>query len=89
VIIVSQPLTVRPSAGSALYAAAKSAQESLALTLAEEYQDSGLTANIIHVKSIDTKGEGRGTSPHDIVAAMLYLFSDEANKVSGARIPLY
>lgn len=89
VIAVSQPITVKPTAKSAIYAAAKSAQESLVLTLAEEYKDSGLTANIIHVKSIDIKNEGKGTSPADIVAAMTYLFSDEANKVTGARIPLY
>ena len=89
VIIVSQPVTIRPAAKSALYAAAKSAQESLAFTLAEEYKDSGLTANVIHVKSIDIKGKGEGTSPAEIVAAMTYLFSEEANKVSGTRIPLY
>jgi NAD(P)-dependent dehydrogenase (short-subunit alcohol dehydrogenase family) len=82
-------VTVTPTAKSAIYAAAKSAQESMALTLAEEYKDSGLTANIIHVKSIDIKESGKGTSPAEIVAAMMYLFSDEANKVSGTRIPLY
>ncbi len=89
VIIVSMPVTVKPSAKMALYAAAKSAQESLVLTLAEEYKENGLTANIIHVKSIDTKNEGKGTSPAEIVSAMTYLFSDEAGKVNGARIPLY
>ena len=91
VMIVSMPVTVTPSAKMALYAAAKSAQESLVLTLAEEYKDSGLTANVIHVKSIDTKNEAlrEGTTPAEIVAAMSYLFSDEANKVNGARIPLY
>ncbi len=85
VITVSQPVTVKPVAKSALYAAAKSAQESLVLTLAEEYKDSGLTANIIHVKSIDIKG----TSPAEIVSAMLYIYSEEANKLTGTRIPLY
>jgi NAD(P)-dependent dehydrogenase (short-subunit alcohol dehydrogenase family) len=89
VMIVSMPVTVKPSAKMALYAAAKSAQESLVLTLAEEYRDSGLTANVIHVKSIDIKGEGKGTSPAEIVSAMTYLFSDDAAKVNGARIPLY
>ena len=73
----------------ALYAASKSAQESLILTLAEEFKESGATANIIQVKSIDTKGTGKGTSPAEIVSAMTYLFSDEAGKVNGARIPLY
>jgi 3-oxoacyl-[acyl-carrier protein] reductase len=89
VIVVSKPETVKPSAKTALYTAAKAAQESLVLTLAEEYKDSGLTANVIHVKSIDTKNSGKGTTPAEIVSAMTYLFSDEAGKVSGARIPLY
>ena len=89
VILVSQPTTIHPKAKSALYAAAKSAQESLALTLAEEYKDHCLTANIIHVKSIDSKNIGTGTAPAEIVAAMLYLLSEEASKVSGTRIPLY
>ena len=89
VIIVSKPETVHPSAKTALYTAAKSAQESLVLTLAEEYKENGLTANVIHVKSIDIKNEDRGTSPAEIVSAMTYLFSDEAGKVNGARIPLY
>ncbi|MCE9645365.1 MAG: SDR family oxidoreductase [Chloroflexi bacterium] len=89
VIIVSKPETVNPVAKTALYTAAKSAQESLVLTLAQEYRENGLTANIIHVRSIDAKGDGRGTSPAEIVAAMTYLFSDEANKVNGTRIPLY
>ncbi|MBE0671208.1 MAG: SDR family oxidoreductase [Anaerolineales bacterium] len=89
VIIISKPETVNPSAKSAVYTAAKSAQESLALTLAEEYKDNGLTANIIHVKAIDVKGDGKGTSPSEIVSAMLYLFSEEADKVTGMRIPLY
>lgn len=87
--VVSQPVTVKPSAKSALYAAAKSAQESLVFTAAEEYKESGLTANVIHVKSIDTKGDGKGTKPAEIVSAMEYLFSEQANKVNGTRIPLY
>ena len=89
VIIVSKPETVKPAAKSAIYTAAKSAQESMALTLAEEFKDSGLTANIIHVKAIDIKGDGKGTSPTEIVSAMTYLFSEEASKVNGMRIPLY
>jgi len=89
VMIVSKPETVSPSAKTALYTAAKSAQESLVLTLAEEFKDSGLTANVIQVRSIDTKGAGKGTTPAEIVSAMTYLFSDEAGKINGARIPLY
>ncbi len=89
VIIVSKPETIKPSAKTALYTAAKSAQESLVLTLAEEYMESGLTANVIHVKAIDIKGNGNGTTPAEIVAAMTYIFSDEANKLNGTRISLF
>jgi 3-oxoacyl-[acyl-carrier protein] reductase len=89
VIIVSMPVTVEPVAKMGVYAAAKAAQESLVLTLAEEFKEAGVTANVIHVRSIDVKGEGKGTSPDEIVAAMLYLFSEEANRVSGVRFPLY
>ena len=89
VMIVSMPLTIRPAAKMGAYAAGKAAQEALVQTLAEEVKGNGVTANIIHVKAIDIKGDGKGTKPEEIVAAMMYLFSDEAAKITGARIPLY
>lgn len=85
VIVVSMPLSSKMSA----YAAGKAAQEALVQSLAEELKDNGVTANIIHVKSIDVKGNGKGTTPTEIVASMLYLCSDEAAKINGVRIPLY
>jgi NAD(P)-dependent dehydrogenase (short-subunit alcohol dehydrogenase family) len=89
VIIVSMPLSVHPAPKMSAYAAGKAAQEALVETLAEELKDNGVTANIIHVKSIDVKGEGKGTTPAEIVASMLYLCSDEAAKINGVKIPLY
>jgi NAD(P)-dependent dehydrogenase (short-subunit alcohol dehydrogenase family) len=89
VIVVSSPLATSPTAKMGIYAAAKSAQETLTLTLAEELREQGVTANIIQVKSIDTKGTGKGTSPKEIVAAMEYLCSEEASKVTGTRLPIY
>lgn len=89
VITVSLPLTIHPSAKMGPYAAGKAAQEALVMTLAEEVREQSITANIIHVQSIDAKGTGKGTSPTEIVAAMMYLCSDEAAKVTGARIPVY
>ena len=59
------------------------------MTLAEEVRGQGITANILHVNSIDTKGTDKGTTPAEIVAAMLYLCSDEASNITGARLPLY
>ncbi len=89
VIIVSASTVPNPPGKTGAYAAAKAAQENLVLTLAAELKDKGVTANILQVRAIDVKNEGNGTTPDDIVAAMLYLFSEAASKISGARIPLY
>jgi NAD(P)-dependent dehydrogenase (short-subunit alcohol dehydrogenase family) len=89
VLAVSSPFATEPSAKMGPYAVGKAAQETLLLTLADEFRGSDMTANVLQVRAIDVKGTGKGTSPGEIVAAMLYLCSDEAAKVNGARIPLY
>ena len=89
VIIVSASTVPNPPGKTGIYTAAKAAQENLVLTLAAELKENGVTANIIQVRAIDVENKGKGTTPDEIVAAMLYLFSDEAAKVNGARIPLY
>ena len=88
VITVSLPLTVHPRPKMSAHAAGKAAQESLVLTLAEETRGTGITANIIHVDSIDVKGMGKGTSPQEIVAKMEYLCSEEASQMTGMRVAL-
>jgi 3-oxoacyl-[acyl-carrier protein] reductase len=89
VMVVSPSTVSNPPAKRGVYNAAKAAQENLVLTLAAELKESRVTANIIQVRAIDVENKGTGTSPDEIVAAMLYLFSEEAGKISGARIPLY
>ena len=89
VIAVTSPLATNPSAKMGAYAVGKAAQETLLMTQADEFAGTDVTANVIQVKAIDVKGTGKGTSPEEIVSAMLYLFSDDAGKVNGARIPLY
>ncbi len=89
VIIVSAPTATNPSGKVSAYTAAKAAQENLVLNLAAELKESNVTANIIQVKSIDVNREGKGTTPDEIVASMIYLCSDEASKITGARIPLF
>lgn len=97
-IVVSSPSVAAPPANGAPYAIGKSAQEALILTLAEEYKGTGVTANILRVRSIDVKHErdnqpspktASWTTPEEIAAAILYLCSDQAGMVNGARIPLY
>ena len=89
VIAVSASTVPNPPGKSGPYTAAKAAQENLVLTLATELKPSGVTANIIQVRAIDVENKDTGTTPAEIVAAMSYLFSDEAGKINGTRIPLY
>ncbi|MEP7134784.1 MAG: SDR family oxidoreductase [Chloroflexota bacterium] len=89
VITVSPSTVSNPPPKRGVYTATKAAQEALVLTLAAELKEHGVTANIIQVKAIDVENKGNGTTPAEIVAAMQYLFSDEAGKITGARIPLY
>ena len=91
VLVVSASTVPNPPGKTGIYTAAKAAQENLILNLAAELKEQGVTANIIQVRAIDVDGTRKetGTTPDEIVAAMLYLFSEEAAKVNGARIPLY
>lgn len=89
VMIVSASTVPDPPGKTGTYTAVKAAQENLVLTLSAELQEQGVTANIIQVRAIDVDKKGTGTTPDEIVAAMMYLFSDEAAKVTGARLPLY
>jgi NAD(P)-dependent dehydrogenase (short-subunit alcohol dehydrogenase family) len=98
IVIVSSPNAYLPPANGMPYSVAKTGQESLILTLAEELKGSGVTANILRVRSINldhvidqissTKTRG-WTTPEEITAATMYLCLDEAANLNGARIPLY
>ena len=84
----------RPAEKSAPYAIAKAAQETLMLTLAREIRGTGVTANVLQVREIDVQPERTPkkpsrTTPEEITAAILYLCSEQAQTVNGARIPLY
>ena len=89
VIVVSSPVTIEPAAKLGIYAAAKSAQENLVLTLAEELRETSVTANIIHVRSIDVKHSGKGTTPEEIVPVITFLCGSGTGRITGARIPVY
>jgi NAD(P)-dependent dehydrogenase (short-subunit alcohol dehydrogenase family) len=81
-----------------LYAAAKAAQDTLMLTLAKELAGTGVTANVLQVRTIDTAHErdrarseknAAWSTPEEISAAILYLCTDAAQGINGARLPLY
>lgn len=98
VIVISSPNASRPPANGASYAIGKAAQETLMLTLAQELRNSGVTANTLVVRAIDVQHQRdraptpknvSWTTPEEIASMILYLCSDEAQMVNGARIPLY
>ena len=97
-VVVSSPSVAATPANRMPYTVGKSAQEALVLTLAKELSGSRVTANVLRVNTIDIQHERdrhpmpankSWTTPEEIVAALLYLCSDEAQAVNGARIPLY
>jgi NAD(P)-dependent dehydrogenase (short-subunit alcohol dehydrogenase family) len=98
VIMITSPSATRPGIKSGPYAIGKSGQEALILTLSQELKGTGVTANLLQVKTIDIKREkitaasldnNSWTTLEELAASILYLVSDEAGAVNGAKIPLF
>lgn len=93
-LVVSTPLAQAPGAKQAPYAIGKAAQEILMMTLAQELRGTGVTANCIQIRSVETAPPDpnkprTGSTPNEIAAAMLWLCSDEAAASNGGRIPVF
>lgn len=95
---LSSVLAERPSVHSAAYSAAKAALEALTLAAGQEMKDKGGTANVIIIKTLDTPeerakiGDAKATGwvkPEEVASLLLFLCSDEAGAINGARIPIY
>jgi NADP-dependent 3-hydroxy acid dehydrogenase YdfG len=98
VMAISTPLASEPGPRGGGYVAAKAAQEALLRTLARDAAGTGVTANLIMVKTIDAKHErdsaptsknASWTTPEEIAEVMVFLASDAAATINGARIPLF
>lgn len=98
ILVISSPTASHPAANTAPYAIGKAAQEALILTISQEVKDKGITANILLVKTIDVghvrdqKPDANNTSwttPEEITATLLYLSSEDARTINGARLPLF
>ena len=98
ILVISSPTASKPEANRAPFAISKAAQEALMLTIAEEIKGIGITANLLLVKTIDTKHEreklpsqknASWTTPEEITATLLHLCAQESSMINGARIPMY
>ena len=98
IVMVTSPFAARPHAKGGPYSIGKSGQESLMLTLSQELKGTGVTANLVQAKTIDVKREkvsapapdnAAWTTPEELASAILYLLSEEAGTVNGAKIPLF
>lgn len=95
---VSSPLAQRPTVGMSAYAVGKVAEETLRKALAQELRGTGVTANVVRVRTIDAAGKrdtepteknANWTTPAEISAAIRYLFSDHAHVVNGEQLALH
>jgi hypothetical protein len=68
------------------------------LTLSQELEGTGVTANRLQARTIDIKREkvsapspdnASWTTPEELTAGILYLLSNEAGTVNRAKIPLF
>ncbi len=98
VIMIGTPFAARPNARGGPYAIGKAGQEALLLALSQELRGTGVTANLLQARTIDAKREklsaptaanASWTTPEELSAAVLFLLSEEAGTINGARIPLF
>jgi NAD(P)-dependent dehydrogenase (short-subunit alcohol dehydrogenase family) len=98
VVMITSPSGVRPNAKSGLYAAGKAGQEALVLALSQELKNTGVTANLLQARTIDIKREkvsapspdnSTWTTPEEMTAAILFLLTDEAAAINGAKLPMF
>ena len=96
-VIVSAQAAGRPTAGGAVYAAAKAAAEAWTLSLADALRDTGSAATILVVKALVNdamraeKPEARFpgfTDVDDLAAAIGGLYDRPAAEINGTRLDL-
>ncbi len=96
-VLVSSKQAQAPTNANAAYASAKAAAEAWTLALADGFEGTSATANVIVVDAILTpqmREENPDedfptfTSAEDIAAAAAFLCSDHARKMNGQRFPL-
>jgi NAD(P)-dependent dehydrogenase (short-subunit alcohol dehydrogenase family) len=96
-VLVSSKQAQAPTATNAAYAAAKAAAEAWTLALADGFEGSAATANVVVVDAILTprmreeepdKDFPTFTPAENLSAAIAFVCSDAAKKMNGQRLPL-
>jgi NAD(P)-dependent dehydrogenase (short-subunit alcohol dehydrogenase family) len=97
-VLVSAAAAQNPEDTNAAYASAKAAAEAWTLALADSFDGTGATANIIVVNAIETPSI-RAESPdeerptftpaEDLAEAIAFLCSDSAGRMNGQRLALH
>jgi NAD(P)-dependent dehydrogenase (short-subunit alcohol dehydrogenase family) len=97
VMAVSSPFATDVRAKGSSYAIGKASQEALLKSLAREVAGSGVTANMVLVRTIDAKHQretapdpknANWTTPEEIADVFAFLASPASASINGARIPL-
>ncbi len=97
ILTISSGITQAPPPNVAAYVTAKAALETMTLAVAQEVKEKGVTANVVLIRALDTPAErakqpDKNTGwvkPEDVAATLLFLCSDEAGAITGARIPVF
>ncbi|MCG3140541.1 MAG: 3-oxoacyl-[acyl-carrier-protein] reductase FabG [Anaerolineae bacterium] len=96
ILTISSGVTQNPPPGSLAYLTAKSALETFTLALANEFKSKHITANVVLLRALDTPAERAKqpnkttgwVKPEEVAATLVFLCSDEAGAITGARIPV-
>ena len=98
ILAISSPSADRPPGMNSPYAVGKAGMQALMLSLAQELEGSGVTANLLQVNTIDvdhqriknrSEKNANWTTPEEISATLLHLCNQEAGMINGARIPVF
>jgi NAD(P)-dependent dehydrogenase (short-subunit alcohol dehydrogenase family) len=97
-VLVSAAAAQNPEDTNAAYASAKAAAEAWTLSLADSFEGTGATANIIVVNAIETprireenpdQKRPSFTPAEDLAEAIAFLCSDSAGRMNGQRLALH
>jgi len=97
-LMIGSRAAVENPAGQAAFNAAKAGVAALGATVAQELEDTGVTANVIIPSVIDTPATRKALpfadyinwpTPDQIAAVIEFVLSDASAVISGAMIPVY